>query len=388
MITELRLINFKCFARQTIELKPLTVLAGLNGMGKSTVIQSLLVLRQSFLEGHLKQGLLCNAGNIIDLGTLRDAHFEFAKTSLLGIAIKSDDLPINKRGFKFSVPKLDQEIENRFPNNNKTTLRTYQESSSIANLLGIAKQESQPLSFQYLKAERNGPRKFLPKSNSISENLDLGSSGEYVFHFLDYFQDRIQLSENDPRLVEASSLRLRDQLSGWLDDISPGASLSITPVTDADLMLGGYAFSEPGKVSTRNYRSTNVGFGLSYVLPVIVSLLSAKAGSLLIIENPEAHLHPKGQTKLGELCARAAAAGVQIIIETHSDHFMDGARIAVHDALLSHEDVCFNYFRKKDYKTIVSTPKIDSSGRLSEWPEGFFDQHRRNAAKLMKPRTV
>ena len=246
--------------------------------------------------------------------------------------------------------------------------------------------ESEPLSFQYLKAERNGPRKFLPKSNSISENLDLGSSGEYVFHFLDYFQDRIQLSENDPRLINASSSRLRDQLGGWLDTISPGASLSITPVTDADLMLGGYAFSEPGRVSTRNYRSTNVGFGLSYVLPVIVSLLSAKPGSLLIIENPEAHLHPKGQTKLGELCARAAAAGVQVLAETHSDHFMDGARIAVHDALLSHEDICFNYFRKKDYKTTVSTPLIDSSGRLSDWPDGFFDQHRRNAARLMKPR--
>jgi predicted ATPase len=89
---------------------------------------------------------------------------------------------------------------------------------------------------------------------------------------------------------------------------------------------------------------------------------------------------------MGELCARAAAAGVQVIIETHSDHVLDGARLAVRDRIVNKEDVSFHYLQQIDGKAVRTTPIIDDEGRLSEWPEGFFDQHRRNAARLTRPR--
>ena len=126
----------------------------------------------------------------------------------------------------------------------------------------------------------------------------------------------------------------------------------------------------------------NVGFGLSYILPVLTALLSAP-GSLCLIENPEAHLHPRGQTRLADLAVRASLAGVQVIAETHSDHFIDGVRIAVRDGLIQPYLTAFHYFERDGGKTVVSSPEVDTDGRLSAWPAGFFDQHEENLARLV-----
>ena len=172
----------------------------------------------------------------------------------------------------------------------------------------------------------------------------------------------------------------------WLQEVTPGVHLHLDPVSAADALIAGFSFDRPGDVATRRYRATNVGFGLSYTLPVLLALLS-DAGTLCLIENPEAHLHPRGQTMLAELAARASTAGVQILVETHSDHFMDGVRIAVRDGLISPEGVVFHYFERVDGATVVSSPQIDTDGRLSTWPSGFFDQHEENLAKLLAPRS-
>lgn len=118
-----------------------------------------------------------------------------------------------------------------------------------------------------------------------------------------------------------------------------------------------------------------------------MALLAARAGDLVIVENPEAHLHPKGQTRLAQLAARAAAAGIQVIIETHSDHFLDGVRIDIREGRLPHSDAAFHYFARDGIKATVISPTIDTDGRLSEWPEGFFDQHDENLSKLLAPRS-
>ena len=115
--------------------------------------------------------------------------------------------------------------------------------------------------------------------------------------------------------------------------------------------------------------------------------LLAPPGSLCLIENPEAHLHPRGQTRLAELAVRASLAGVQVIAETHSDHFIDGVRIAVRDGLIKPDDVAIHYFERARGKTVVSSPQVDADGRLSSWPVGFFDQHEENLARLLAPKT-
>ena len=237
----------------------------------------------------------------------------------------------------------------------------------------------------YVSAERLGPRKFYMHSEVHARGGDLGTRGEYAVNFLQANQDDL-LSASDPRCPpELPSRRLLEIIDHWLKKVTPGAHLQLETIKSADAIIAGYSFERPNDVRTRAYRAMNVGFGLSYTLPVLAALLAPK-GSLCIIENPEAHLHPRGQTELAELAVRASLAGVQIVIETHSDHFMDGVRIAVRDGLIASAQTAFHYFERKNGKTIVTSPSLDENGRLSSWPAGFFDQHEENLARLIAPK--
>ena len=175
-------------------------------------------------------------------------------------------------------------------------------------------------------------------------------------------------------------------MDDWLQDVSPGAHLELETIAAADALMAGFTFDRPGDVASKRHRATNVGFGLSYVLPVVVALLS-EPGTLCLIENPESHLHPRGQTKLAELASRASKAGVQIFVETHSDHFMDGVRIAVRDGIIQPEEATFHFFEREGTKSVITSPEIDADGRLSRWPTGFFDQHEMNLVRLLQPRS-
>ena len=95
----------------------------------------------------------------------------------------------------------------------------------------------------------------------------------------------------------------------------------------------------------------------------------------MLIENPEVHLHPAGQAHMGQLLAEAAHAGIQIIVETHSDHVLNGIRRSVKSERIRAEEVAIHFFRQRspDYSQVLS-PTLDSSGNIDVWPEGFFDQ--------------
>lgn len=99
---------------------------------------------------------------------------------------------------------------------------------------------------------------------------------------------------------------------------------------------------------------------------------------MVIIENPESHLHPAGQAIIGRMCAIAAQGGVQLFVETHSDHFLNGVRIAVKEGLIPPESLKL-FFLERDtaagrHDSIVLSPAIDKNGRLDCWPKGFFDE--------------
>ena len=118
-------------------------------------------------------------------------------------------------------------------------------------------------------------------------------------------------------------------------------------------------------------------------MPIIATLLDSNI-KLLVIDSPEAHLHPKGQSELCKLIARAVAAGKQVVLETHSDHIIDGVRVAVKQALINCDDVTI-YFLERDANEPSKATKIsvDSYGNLSEWPEDFFDQTIKDAGVLL-----
>lgn len=374
MLQEVTLTNFKCFEHLRLPCAPITLLCGLNGMGKSSVLQALLVLRQSIEAAwHQVPEELVLGGDRADLGTGADVLFEDAKTNTVGIEVRDGRIPKPYGLFFEYISRADE-------------LLTVKESETYR--WGAEKKwsDTPPVggNLFYINAERNGPRKLYPLSETVGRWGNLGSRGELALAYWNSHKDRV-LMEKDPRGVGQSNRKLSAILEYWLDSISPGSHLHLEPLHDADALLARFSFDRPGDVETRPYRATNVGFGLSYTLPVLISLLSPP-GTLCLIENPEAHLHPRGQTRLAELAVRASMAGVQVIVETHSDHFMDGVRISVHDGLVSPQEVAIHYFEREGGRTVVSSPALDTEGRLSSWPAGFFDQHEHNLARLLEPR--
>lgn len=348
MLDSIEITNFKCFSDLQLSLKGLNVFTGLNGMGKSTVIQSILLLKQSQEQGLPLKQLFLN-GNYVSLGTGQDILFENASSDKICLAFKEGDM-VTKVALDYS---------------------------STSDVLGI----SPPVShlsnffssdFEYLNAERLSPKTIYEKSSYALNNDQLGIYGQYTAHYLSVHQD----DDIEP-YGDASYKTLKEGVQFWLNEVSPKVKLNVTQILNADLAQINYYYTGlSDSIKSREYRPTNVGFGISYILPIITALLKAKVGSTLIIENPEAHLHPKGQRKVGELISFCANKGVQIFLETHSDHVLNGIRIAVKKQLLKSEQVKLFFFVNPEDKIahVVESPTILPNGKLNYWPDGFFDE--------------
>ncbi len=218
----------------------------------------------------------------------------------------------------------------------------------------------------------------------VRQQKQLGPSGEYTAYFLSLFGDDL-IPNTTLSHPSAASLALRDQVEAWLREISPGARIHPTARLDMDLVGLHYSFNMGTQISNM-YRATNVGFGITYILPVIVAMLASPAGTLLLIENPEAHLHPKGQACMGDLLARAANAGVQVVVETHSDHVLNGIRLAVRHGRLGPDHARLHFFRRPEgggQANEVVSPRIDYNGRIAPWPNDFFDQWDKSLEALL-----
>ena len=360
MLTKIGLTHFKCFQEATIGCTPLNLLCGLNGMGKSSVIQALLVLRQSFETGELANGRLVLGGRHADLGMGSDVLFEDADRDELGFILESR--------------RTQKHWELYFAYSREADLLSVVQASSGNQETYVPKdwQDIPPFggNFVYINAERVGPRKFYPLSDVLARRGDFGSRGEHTWNFLSHHQ-HATLAADDPRLGASGRRQLLSVVDDWLQEVSPGAHLELETIAAADALVAGFTFDRPGDVASRRHRATNVGFGLSYVLPVVVALLS-EAGTLCLIENPESHLHPRGQTKLAELAARSSKAGVQVFVETHSDHFMNGVRIAVRDGIIQPEDTTFHFFEREGTRSVITSPEVDSDGRLFTMAHRLF----------------
>ena len=393
MLRRIGLTNFKCFDALDLPCAPLNLLCGLNGMGKSSVIQALLVLRQSFESGELTAGHLVLGGALIDLGAGSDVLFEDAEEEVVEFMLTGEhDSAPWKAAFEYSSTGDELTVLGAADTTSTGVAGSDgplggPSASTGHEIVSPTWRAVPPFGgrLHYVQAERVGPRKSYPLSEVAARRVSLGLRGEHAWNLL-HRQRTALLPGDDPRRSGVSGRRLIDVVDHWLQDVSPGAHLGLEAVPAADAVLAGFTFDRPGDVASRRHRATNVGFGLSYVLPVVLALLS-EPGTLCLVENPEAHLHPRGQTKLAELAARAAAAGVQVFAETHSDHFLDGVRLAVRDGLIAPDQTAIHYFERREGRTAVTSPEIDADGFLPHWPDGFFDQRDDNLARLLAPRS-
>lgn len=374
MLEKIELKNFKAARDLTLELAPLTLFTGLNGSGKSTVLQSLAAIRQSYQYGS-KNGLMLS-GPLVSIGQGADVLSEGAKDESIAISVTGDG------GVSLWECKA-------ILDDNELVFTTV--PSTPPSFVTSPR-------FQYLQADRIVPRTLYPQAGQQARLSGfLGSHGEFTADFLDR-NGRGQVSEKrlcpkdsvqfDPSLWDliAPTPLLLDQVAGWLQHISPGVHLLAEPLKGSDEVILQFRYFgiEAGRSS--NFRPTNVGFGLTYSLPIITACLSAPSGSLLLIENPEAHLHPSGQVKMGQLLALCAADGVQVLVETHSDHVLNGIRLAVKTGLLEDNSVGIHYFTRSiaSGDCYTESPCILPNGDVSNWPNGFFDQWEKSLDALLR----
>ncbi len=366
MIRNLHLLNFKCFQECDLRIGPLTLLTGANGSGKSSAIQALLVLRQSHDQKLLVENRLALNGEYARLGRATDVLYDGAEKEEIAV-----DLQAEAWSTPFSIRVA------------------YEKGAEVLHgLVGephamrLADEALFAEAFHYVGADRVAPRTAFDLSEVALRRRSVGVRGEFAPQFLARFGTE-KLSVPQLHHERASSPALRDEVEAWLSHISPGTRIEATEYPSLDAVHIGFKFSRADEVS-QAFRPTNVGFGLTYTLPVLVAILSAPRGSLVILENPEAHLHPKGQTLMGEMISRAADGGVQVICETHSDHVLNGVRLSVARGLLKPSEVSVHFFaRSAAGRHGVVSPTIDKRGRLDQWPEDFFDQWDKSLEALL-----
>ena len=356
--------GYKCFKEDTtFEFNNITLLTGANSAGKSSVIQSLLLLKK------ISQGNVSEQCPWIDLD-LNDSNYALELGKYDDIKTRSDN---DYENFFNSEPtdisfRLNEGIATiKLVDNTDAdkNVKVYSDEKSIESFKKNLKK-----GFVYLNAERMAPR-YVYENTDFADFCDChGTNTGNV----------IQKHENDNCSIarafsNSDKNKWSIELDKWVDYIFPGVAVEIIP-------SGGDHY----QVKMLGNAATNVGFGITYALPILVSGLTVPEGGILIVENPEAHLHAKAQSNMGYFLARMAAAGVRIIIETHSEHIVNGIRRMIVEGKtdMSHEDMTIYFFQNKDGEKDIKEITMDDIGNLSEFPVDFFDQVRQDMLELMK----
>lgn len=354
MIDLLKIEGFKRFESQPFKLAPLTVLAGLNGAGKTTLIHALLLLRETSRVGGAGVVQL-NGPYGLDLGTAEDI--------------------LNWNSSELVLTATDSGGSSRFVYDKEGGEEMYLKISHAAPYV-CKTFSSDPGAFTYLSAERFGPRSSVRANSLPVDQLEVGVWGENSAQIL---EARGGKPANPARLhpdSEGSSL-LKYELERWMSEIVRPVEISAERYAGSTVCA--LSFRSPGGTYVR---STNMGFGVSYALPVVLAGLIARDEGLLVVENPEAHLHPAGQSRMGFFLAWLAGRGVQVVLETHSDHVINGVRRAVGEfGVLGAESAIVHYFSLDD-GVAPEELKFNASGGISGWPKGFFDQYVIDTAAL------
>ncbi len=365
-IEKIILKNFKCHKDFETDLKQLNILTGSNAAGKSSLIQALLLAFKSWKECEKKR---INTNKIYDMN--------------LGIPLNivSEDLEEKNIEIELFLNGIKNKVVLGLPDDSDEM------SFDICNYEEILETKEQEydlgkMSIFYLNAERKGPR-IVSFINDIIP-YSVGNTGENTGYVLSEM-DKLQKINGDFRLPKELRISEIDRFSAnceeWLNVIIPDTKIQYS--VDVEKNITTVMLQNQGEF----HLPIATGFGITYILPIIVQALAASMikNSILIVENPEAHLHPLSQSRLGKFLALAAINGVQIVLETHSEHIVDGCRIQI-----AKEKQCENmkilFFEKRDNKSVCKDINIQDNGELDEWPEGFFDQKRADLRELLEMR--
>jgi predicted ATPase len=451
MLTQIELENFKVFKEKTsFLLGQITLLTGINACGKSTLLQSLLLMRQSIEHNDSASQVVLN-GSCVNLGSFTDiknssisrnesikfiyhyedqhilnpnqedslklhgyAEYDFEENFEDDMVAQISNITFSDQGIiNFNRKKSDYGFEGvykKIKDSNILNLNRFDfdegnqgelpplvpERTGSCRLLNLLPFYGEGYDFKtpekyslrldvyslhkslyfykihYISADRLGPQEFYPKA-TLNKFPNVGAKGEFTVNLL--YKKRDDLI-NEKLCLGQDAKTLYTQTEEWLNEIFNGAKVEI-PSSDSNTLELLFNTSN----SKERFKPANVGFGYHCILPIVVSGLIAQPGEILIVENPEAHLHPRAQSRLAQFLARVSSCGVQVFIESHSDHILNALRIAVLDKIVTPDDLRILYFKRNPEQPVVQIP-VQPNGGIEEWPEGFFDQMDKDFSRL------
>ena len=340
MLETLKIKGFKSIDDQTFELKPLTVLTGLNSSGKSSVIQALLMLSSSVsksteLNGYIKK--------FSDFNEVRNKY-----TNAKLISLYADEAD--------GAFSIEYKI---FPQNEMGPSVIFEVASGWRTL-------EFETNLYYISSNRIGPEDLALYDNSIKFGID----GKYVFGYFEQCKDK---KVQDNLAANKDHNTLDGQVSYWLEYIL-GIELRVVTqkITQSNVKV---AFDSENLKSISPF---NLGAGNSYLAKILIMGLTCEQNNIFIVENPEIHLHPKAQSMLADFFVFLANAGVQVVVETHSEHLINRLRYAIYKKQINATNT--NIYYKPSIKEKFINIKIDNNGHFvdkdgekMEFPRNFFD---------------
>lgn len=356
MIKSVELKNFKCFNRLQLPLSKLTILAGANATGKSTVIQALLLADATARE----------QGGSVDV------------SKALGVAVGNPRALVSQN--PLDLPEGDFSVSVQWEEA-KTTFIYQIDKLKPLKLSYIQSGNAPNEQLFYLNAERLGPR--ISYSAGVDETiLRDGANAAFLIDRADMQQREVPKCLTFVGASSKFSIQVEHWMNVILGDVNFSVSTDLGKAT-TDIRYGNALAEDP-------VLPTMTGFGISYVLSVVTAGLWCASLPMpryvtLMIENPEAHLHPAAQSKMGKFLELLSDVGVQIIVETHSEHVIDGVRVQA--ALMEQtKDMQIYFFEKENDMIRIDKIDMDENGELLKWPKGFFDQKGQDLRELFEIR--
>lgn len=422
MLTHLKLDNFKIW-RSTgpLRLAPLTLLLGTNSSGKSSLIQSLLLIRQTVKGDDPNLDLnLGNPDNVsnrpdsVTLGQFQDVlcrsasaspstpanqfgiEFRWAEesdgtdSSLFsaryrkgaGNSAELDTLRLGKDDQGFTVKRRKAGIyqlslaTQRKPLGQSADFRperSFAFSAATLNKLGEQAEDIKDVGPELLDELSRiiylGPLRRLAQRDYVWAGrmpAHIGDDGAKAIDALiaSGVEYQRQKKVGDEITGEA---QLFQQAVAWLITMNLADDLAVKQLGRS----ARYELHIINKGEASNLK--DVGVGVSQVIPVIVAALFALPGHIVIIEEPESHLHPLAQSQLAELFSQVShERGVQFIIETHSEHLLTRLQRRVAEQTIEPEDLAMYFVERDGTKAKINALELDDYGEISNWPESFF----------------
>lgn len=425
MINQFSVKNFKCHeATRYFDLPGLTIVSGTNNSGKSSFLQSIYLLTQHKSNRYpvllLNDGLsLGSFSNILNKNASNSESIDF---SITFAADKLENTPFasvdcffsykNPNDYNFlpmydieEYPILDFLEVTYFEKNNKNspqvlefTLEDQKDDfmykvngtsdqgfCRISNLVpepvvyeSTSRKERKVCSFiyeevrrllyelstdniHYIKALRLND--FINKN--ISLNTKLGLAGEYTAEVMSK-----KWNQKIDYYLDGKQLTFGEIFDVWVKRLLGKEYMVKSRQVDRDQ----YKITVTDTNSKMDFTLDQVGFGISQILPILTLIFSSKRHDVILIENPEVHLHPRLQSLFTDICIEAIRNERKMVIETHSEHIVNRLRLNVkkNPEIRNHVNVYF--FEKKNSEVVVTEVHIDESGKIDYWPDNFFDQ--------------